>query len=173
MEFFLEWWKIKTLSRCAFLIILVIVTKALQNVNCSMKGAGHTVTWITVCFEDRELPKLLPQPPYQELLLGGTRPGALVCSGISHGSSAWFTWDLHRLISSSRELVCDEWFAIQSLLPCCPIAFFIVLLGALPEITIKSKPLRAFYWGWIWTDFWWDLCSFRITVVFWMFSKHV
>lgn len=90
----------------------------------------------------------------------GIWPGVMVCSGIS-------------LVSSSRELVCDEWFAIQSLLPCCLIAFFIVLLGALPEITIKSKPLRAFYWGQIWTDFWWDLSSFRITVVFWVFSKRV
>lgn len=46
-----------------------------------------------------------------------------------------FTWDLHWLISSSGELVCDEWLAIQSFLPRCPVAFFILLLGALPEIT--------------------------------------
>lgn len=87
-----------------FLIfILVIVTKTFQNLNHSVKGVGCTVT-----FEEK-LPPRLPQPPYQELLFAGDMAW-------SHGMlrhQSWvlnliFTWDLHWLISSSRELACDE-----------------------------------------------------------------
>lgn len=74
-----------------------------------MKGVGHTVTSMTIYFEERLLPKLLPLPPHQELLFAGD-------VAWSHGAlwhQSWvlnliFTWDLRWLISSSRELVCDE-----------------------------------------------------------------
>lgn len=70
---------------------------------------GYTVTLTTIYFEEKLLPKLLPQPPYQELLFAGDMAW-------SHGMlrhQSWdfnliFTWDLHRLMSSSRELVCYE-----------------------------------------------------------------
>jgi len=122
-----------------------MVTKGLQNLNYSVRGAGHTVTLTTVSFGEKLLLKLL-QPPYQDLFFAGD-------VAWSHGvlrHRSWvlnliFTWALHWLISSSGELVHDERFAMQSFLPRCPIAFFILFLGAEPGITIKSKPLPAFY----------------------------
>lgn len=169
MERHLEWWKIKTSWCTYFLNYFDRSHKSFQNLNYLVKGVGCTVTLTTIILRENCSLNF----SHSHFFVGDM--------AWSHGvliHQFWvlnliLAWDFYWIVSSFRELVCVEWFAIQYLLPHCLIDLFILLLGALPEITIKSKPLTAFYWGQIWTEIWWDLSSFRIIVIFWTFSKCV
>lgn len=175
MEIHFEWWKMKTFW-CTF--FLVIVAKSFPKFQLFSKG-GRLYCDFDNCLRRNCSLNFSHSHPIRSYILQGVWPGVTVWLGVSvicpsHVSSTRFLPG----ICTGSFLHLGNWFMMSDLqyshfFPRCPIAAFVLVLGALPEITITSKSLPGFYWGQIWTDFWWHLCSFRIVLVFWMFSRHV